>query len=143
MERQPHDHELIELDREECLALLAAGRVGRFAVASMNDAPLVVPVNYVMDGDAVVFRTAAGEKLAQLRRRASFEVDGLDQPTETGWSVLVRGFAYEATSWEVAHLDLEPWAAGDKDRWVRIVPTAITGRRITAGRGVVDGRAYL
>lgn len=143
MARDIHDHELTEIGREECLALLAAGCVGRFAVAVVDDGPLVVPVNYVMDGEAVVFRTAAGQKLAQLRRRASFQVDGFDHPAETGWSVLLRGFAYEATSWEVAHLQLVPWAAGAKDRWVRIVPTSITGRRISSLLEHVDGRAYL
>jgi hypothetical protein len=32
----------------------------------------------------------------------------------------------------IAHdMRLQPWAPGDRDHYVRILPTAITGRRIT------------
>lgn len=44
---------LEELDRVECLRLLATQSVGRIAVARPRAAPLVVPVNYVLSGDTV------------------------------------------------------------------------------------------
>jgi nitroimidazol reductase NimA-like FMN-containing flavoprotein (pyridoxamine 5'-phosphate oxidase superfamily) len=107
-------------------------------------APLVVPVNFVLDGSVVVFRTAGGGKVDGLRSGPiSFQVDGIDPFHRTGWSVLVEGVAYEATRWEVRHLDLSPWAPGQKDRWIRLVPTSITGRRIRKEYLLFDSRGYM
>lgn len=125
--------ELIELDRQECLELLASQPVGRVSVAEPGQAPLVVPVNYRLDGEAIVFRTGPGMKATLLRRLpVSFEVDAVDWTGRTGWSVLLRGRAYVATHWETDHLNLMPWATGDKTIWLRIVPDEITGRRLLA-----------
>ena len=136
---------LIALDRAECLELLRAQPVGRIAVVD-GDSPLVVPVNYTLDGDCVVFRSDAGTKLAALaHHKVSFEVDFIDWYHRTGWSVLVRGTASEATHWEVDHLLLEPWAEGDKRHWVRIPIGEVTGRRLEAMEfdWPPDGRGYL
>ena len=122
---------LDEIPRDECLRLLAAQLVGRLAVVVRDGPPLVVPVNFVLDGEVVVFRSDLDEKLRALRRNpASFQVDDVDEVNRTGWSVLVQGTAQEATTAEVQHLFLEPWAPGERDHWVRLVPTGITGRRI-------------
>lgn len=119
------------MTREECLDLLRVNDVGRLAVSVPDDGPLVVPVNYVVDGEAVVFRSDPGTKVAASRvGPVSFQLDHIDHSSRTGWSVLVRGVAYEATHWETDHLDLQPWLPGDKAHWVRILPTSITGRRI-------------
>ena len=99
-----------------------------------------MPVNYLLDGDVVVFRSGPGTKLRALRGTpASFQLDDIDPTQRTGWSVLVRGRADEATHWEIDHLDLTAWAPGDKSHWVRVVPDAITGRRIRRLDGFVDG----
>jgi nitroimidazol reductase NimA-like FMN-containing flavoprotein (pyridoxamine 5'-phosphate oxidase superfamily) len=139
------DRELSKLDREECVHLLRTMRVGRIAVAKRHESPLVVPVNYVMDGDVVVFRTDPGLKLDLLRRDpVSFQVDYIDLNAHTGWSVLVAGWAHEATEWEVGHLELEPWGPGEKPHWVRIEPDRITGRRLTRDfSAFVSARSYL
>ena len=50
------------LDRRECLHLLATQSVGRLAVAT-PEGPLVVPVNFVLDGESIVFRSDRGSKL--------------------------------------------------------------------------------
>jgi len=122
---------LDELSREDCLALLGLHRVGRLAVAVADSSPLVVPVNYLLDGEVVVFRSGVGSKLQALRGTpVSFQLDEFDEAHRSGWSVLVRGSAYEATHWESEHLILPTWAPGDKGHWIRIVPTAISGRRI-------------
>ena len=74
---------LNQIPREECLALLRSEVIARVAVADFNAPPLIVPVNYVMDGDAPVFRTDYGTKfrLAVLRETpVSFEIDGVDPP---------------------------------------------------------------
>ncbi|MEA2844549.1 MAG: uncharacterized protein QOJ69_2220 [Actinomycetota bacterium] len=140
---------------EECFRLLAAQSVGRVAVAEPDAAPLVVPVNFVVDGESVVFRTDEGSKfdLAVLAGRpVSFEVDGLDGGRRCGWSVLLQGTAAEVAEprddvdvpgrdvpeRDVPERDvperelaaLRPWAPGSKGHWVRIVARAISGRRI-------------
>ena len=141
----PTDEErtIVELTREECLALLANVPVGRVAVAREGAGPLVVPVNFVLDGDVVVFRTDAGTKLSAVRSSPiSFEADVVDAYHRIGWSVLVDGVAYEATRWEIEHLDLTPWSGGGPHHWVRLLPSTITGRRIDAPADVGDERGY-
>ena len=54
--------------------------------------------------------------------------------TRTGWSALVRGEAVEVSDpaelARVRALPLCPWAPGARGRFVRILPTLLTGRRI-------------
>ena len=65
----------------------------------------------------------------------AFEVDGLDAEARTGWSVVVRGKGEEI--WladelaEAKQLPVSSWAPGDRTHFVRILPSAMTGRRIT------------
>jgi nitroimidazol reductase NimA-like FMN-containing flavoprotein (pyridoxamine 5'-phosphate oxidase superfamily) len=126
------------LDRDECLRLLESDVVGRLAVVA-HGAPAIFPVNYAMDGERVVFRTAPGTKLdAASRAPASFEIDSFDRQHRTGWSVVVTGRLEEATAFDAALLDrlrrlsVDPWAAGPKEHWLRLVPRHITGRRVAA-----------
>jgi len=67
-------------------------------------------------------------------------VDQIDQYTRTGWSVLVRGLAEEVTGPHRAELveaarasGVQPWAPGEHGHWIRLIPHAITGRRIVSG----------
>jgi len=46
---------LVDLSRDECLELLGAMSVGRIAYTT-DDGPRVLPVNYVLEGESVVFR---------------------------------------------------------------------------------------
>jgi uncharacterized protein len=124
------------LDRDACLALLAGEDVGRLAMGT-GGAPLVFPVNYALDGETVVFRTDPGTKLDRAERgRVAFEIDGLDRQARTGWSVVVTGRLEEVTHYDAAafervrRLPVEPWAAGEKGHWLRLVPSQITGRRV-------------
>ena len=121
------------IDRDECLRLLSAQIIGRVAVADFNEAPLVVPVNFVLDGETVVFRCDYGTKfrVAVLGEHpVSFQVDGLDLGRRSGWSVLLQGNTTEIDSSQLDGPDPRPWAGGEKMHWVRIVPESITGRRI-------------
>lgn len=126
-----------ELTKSQCFELLAREHVGRVAVVD-DRGPIVVPVNFVLDRHMVVFRTDEGTKLDAASRgsRVAFEIDEIDAVAHTGWSVLVRGEAVEVTDpAELARLRklrLTPWAPGAKTRYVRILPTALTGRRISA-----------
>lgn len=136
-----------ELDREECLRLLASQSVGRVAVAEPGWAPHVVPVNYVLLRDSIVFRSDRGRKLSLLLTEpVSFEVDFVDPFHRTGWSVLVQGLAYQPSNSEIEVEDLhvEPFAPGKKDHWVQLVPHSITGRRIRLPTASpFDPRGYL
>ena len=126
-----------ELTRAECFELLATEHLGRVAMVD-DRGPVVFPVHFVLDRHTVVFRTGTGTKLsaASLGRRVSFEVDQADPATRTGWSVLVRGEAVEVTDraelTRLRALPLEVWAPGARGHYVRILPSALTGRRIVA-----------
>jgi nitroimidazol reductase NimA-like FMN-containing flavoprotein (pyridoxamine 5'-phosphate oxidase superfamily) len=124
-----------ELTKDECFGLLAQQRLGRVVLVD-DRGPIALPVNYLLDQHTVLFRTDEGSKLEVASRggRVGFEVDGVEEATRTGWSVLVRGEAVEVTDpaelARVRQLSLYPWAPGAKSRYVRILPTVLTGRRI-------------
>jgi nitroimidazol reductase NimA-like FMN-containing flavoprotein (pyridoxamine 5'-phosphate oxidase superfamily) len=124
---------LEELDREECLKLLARAPLGRLGVV-VGGRPLVFPVNFTLDRAAVVLRTDEGTKLYAARNGpVAFECDGIDRIYHTGWSVLVLGDAEEVHDpHQIARLERLPlsgWSRGPKPTWLRIGGT-ITGRRI-------------
>jgi hypothetical protein len=125
---------LIELDHDECLRLVRSSTLGRLAVV-VEEQPLVFPVNFTLDHNAVVLRTDEGTKLYAARHGfVAFECDDIDRTYHTGWSVLISGNAEEIREpVEIARLDrlpLGPWAPGPKPVWLRIRPRTITGRRI-------------
>ena len=121
--------------RTECVRLLREASIGRIGFV-VDGWPVVVPVNYAVDGDAIVFRTDPGAKLQALFRapKVAFEVDSFDRLYKGGWSVLVHGVAEEVGPDErerlAATLRLSPWAAGPKSHWVRVPVLQITGRRL-------------
>lgn len=129
---------MVQLAREECVRLLASDSVGRLAVV-VAGAPHVFPLNYAFDGEAIMFRTAPGTKVAAAGRApAAFEVDAIDRVERVGWSVVAHGRLEEVTRLDastlrrVAALPVEPWAGGDRPTWMRLVPRYFTGRRIGA-----------
>jgi nitroimidazol reductase NimA-like FMN-containing flavoprotein (pyridoxamine 5'-phosphate oxidase superfamily) len=145
--------ELQELSADDCYRLLATQQIGRLGV-NAEHYPLIFPVNYVLDRSGViVIRTGAGTKLvAADHANVTFEVDEIDQRTRSGWSVLVRGLAEEVTSEHKLELiertqasGVEPWAPGDRGHWLRLIPHAISGRRIVPGElpAAFEPGAYL
>lgn len=126
-----------ELTKSECFELLAREYLGRVAVVD-DRGPVVFPVNFVLDRHMVVLRTDEGTKLGAAIKgaRVAFEIDGADPATHTGWSVVVRGEAIEVTDpaelARLRRLPLDPWAPGAKAHYVRILPSALTGRRTAA-----------
>ena len=124
------------LDRAECLRLLATQFIGRVGLV-VRGRPVVMPVNYVLEGEAVLFRTTLGSNFDANVVTASelvFEIDAADPAYHTGWSVLARGVPapiIDLTEIDrLSHLALRPWARGPQPRWVRLVLGEITGRRI-------------
>ncbi|MEV7409863.1 pyridoxamine 5'-phosphate oxidase family protein [Streptomyces althioticus] len=128
---------LNDLDQEECRRLLSTHGVGRVAVTAPDGRPAVVPVNYEVVDDAIVFRTRPGSvPAAAAGNEVAFEVDHVDEAMSQGWSVLAVGPATTVTDPDAlrdlarrAHT--EPWAGGTRDTWVSVRPTRLTGKRIT------------
>lgn len=122
------------IGREECLDLLAGDVVGRIAIVE-GTGPLVLPLNYCLVGEHVLFRTGPGSKLRASRGgQVCFEVDSFDRVTRSGWSVVVRGRLEEVTELDrdfdaVQHL-AEPWLGTSRPNTIRLVPTIISGRRV-------------
>lgn len=127
------------IPRKECLLLLAGQKVGRLGFV-VDGQPMVLPVNYAVQGDIVVFRTGEGTKLdAALGTNVAFEVDDVDTEAGSGWSVVVQGVAEEILAsgdWldESLRANAAPtWIPTPTDHYVRITPTVISGRRLAAG----------
>lgn len=143
---RPRDAHMVELSREECIGLLASHHFGRLAVV-INETPMIRPVNYAFDhaSQSVVFRTARGSKLQALLHatRASFEIDGIDDATRSGWSVIIQGVTAEVTVpndiGRLNRLGLDYWAPGPKPHWVRIRVRTVSGRRIVLASGHAPG----
>ncbi|MFE2064364.1 pyridoxamine 5'-phosphate oxidase family protein [Streptomyces sp. NPDC059467] len=129
---------LQDLDAEECRALLSTHGVGRIAVSPADGRPAIVPVNYEVVDDAIVFRTAPDSVAASAAEtEVAFEVDHVDEALSQGWSVLAVGPASIVTEPEAVRglarrAHTTPWAGGVREMWVSIRPTSLTGRRITA-----------
>ena len=122
------------LPLEVCLRLLESVPVGRVSFCTDGEV-VTLPVNHVVDGQDVVFRTDRGSKLSAADRRdhVAFEADDYDPRTRTGWSVLVKGHAEvireDSEIERLSHLGLYPWVtAVDRPYWIRIRPTSVTGR---------------
>ena len=123
------------LGRDECKALIDSGGVGR-VVFSEPRGPVALPVNFrMLDGD-VVFRTTALAALTSClgKGKVSFEVDHLDEGLTEGWSVLISGEGHVVVDpvecQRAQELGVAPWAGGERNDYVRIVPRELTGRRI-------------
>lgn len=136
METTQHDSQgLLRLNDEECWRFLGKHFLGRVAIVHLGQ-PMVFPVNYAVDGHAIVFRSAPGTKLAMaaLGQDAVFEVDEVFGLFETGTSVMVHGSLHEVTDSDekarILALPLRPWAPGARDHVLRVHPAWVSGRRI-------------
>ena len=135
------DRVIEELDEAESLRLIAPGGIGRIAYGS-RFGPAVLPVNYKWHDGAIVFRTTRHSALdedlqtgiAGGEYMVAFEIDDLDFPGRQGWSVLIQGPAHHVESGAertaAMAAGVEPWAGGERELFLRIVPHRITGRRI-------------
>jgi hypothetical protein len=131
-----------DLTGEECWELVRSAGIGRIA-ACIYGRPYVLPVDFVADGQSIVFRTGTGTKLAAavLGRELAFEVDGCDPSAGEAWSVVVTGPAVEvaAPPWPgsdagapfaAADLPVSPWHRSTEVRFIRIRAEEVSGRRL-------------
>lgn len=126
---------LVVLDRPTCLDLLSRASLGRIAI-SVDALPTVLPVNYRLVGEDVVFRTTSGSKLNAATSGAvvAFETDDIDRLSHQGWSVVVTGIAREVTDpAERVALDrarIPHWADDTATHYVSISTEMVSGRRL-------------
>ena len=124
------------IDDAECWRLLATQEVGRI-VTHVGDVFDIFPVNYVVDGESIVLRTAEGTKLVELviSGEVLFEADA--HTDSEAWSVVLRGTARRLdTEAEIAaaeQLPLRPYVPTIKRNFVRIEPNSLSGRHFQIG----------
>lgn len=111
-------------------------------VTSVAGRPEIFPVNFAVQQHTILLRTAEGTKLssAMTNQQVAFEVD--DHSVDEGWSVVVKGRAYVLGSSELAEAErgqVLSWITTAMDRFIRIVPTEISGRRFRFGASTSSG----
>ena len=124
------------LDADECWALLRSIRVGRLAMCA-DGRPLIFPVNYVVDGRSIVFRTAPGTKLAAAprsrrrlrdRRLRRSHPGGVERDRQRP-----RDRDHRARRGRIVGdslgLPLFPWDVVPKSHFLRIAADEASGRR--------------
>ncbi len=125
-----------ELDPAQCWEHLRANTLGRLAI-SVGDEIDIFPINYVVDGESLVFRTAPGTKLLELTiaQHVALEIDGFT--SDEAWSVVVKGAAarleLQAEIDAADALPLVPWVPTLKYTYVRIRATSVSGRQFVRG----------
>ena len=125
------DNPVVEMTTEECWELLEAEEFGRLAYRLVDEVHLV-PINYLLDGRSILFRTASGNKLlaAALHSDVAFEIDWHDD--DAAWSVVARGKLRQLEEDEehrVDDLPLHSWLPTLRYDVVELLPDVVTGRR--------------
>jgi hypothetical protein len=135
----------------ECVDRLRATRVGRIAVVT-DGFPLILPVNFRLTQTSprqwIAIRTRPGNVIDRAPIFAAFEIDDFDVPRREGWSVVVRGTLHHVDPIAAdfaARFDPEPWLLDERDSWMVLEPSTVTGRRLHQGETewAFHARAYL
>ncbi|MFZ3452915.1 pyridoxamine 5'-phosphate oxidase family protein [Arthrobacter sp. 7Tela_A1] len=127
---------VVELTAEESWKYVEKTFHGRIAMSVAGE-PDIFPINYYAHDGVLLFRTAPGNKLAELtvNSHVAFETDGI--MSDEAWSVVIKGTTRElelsAEIEEAEKLPLKPWVRTRKSRYVELTPTSITGRFFNLG----------
>lgn len=126
----PIDNTIREMTMEECWQRLEEEEFGRLAYRLVDEVH-IVPINYVVEGRCLLFRTASGNKLlaAALHSDVAFEIDQHD--AVSAWSVVARGHLRTLEEDEQRHLEGEPprtWIGTPTHDVLELNPEAVTGR---------------
>lgn len=119
-----------ELSQSTCRDLLASREAGRLAFVD-DGYPIILPVSYRYVDGRIWIRTGAGSKLERAPLSpVSFEIDELDLPSRSGWSVLAKGFARWATPADGPEPPPGPaWVPGPLPGRLVVKVSHVTGRR--------------
>lgn len=124
------------LDRAECLQLLRSVSLGRIGI-TVGALPMILPINFRVDGERILFRTGVGTKLDAATRGAvvAFEADDFDALYHSGWSVVVTGVARPVDDPDDHLVHRTPrWAPDLSDRLVEVSVDEVSGRRVGGAR---------
>ncbi len=135
-----HDGQVSRFDerevipRGECLRLLADSGIGRVGL-SVDSLPVILPINYVLDGARLIFRTGEGSKLEAATRNAvvCIQIDHIEPRWQSGWTVLVTGQSHRLDETDVspeARQLLVPWSLAAGDQYVGVPLDLVSGRRV-------------
>lgn len=124
------DDIVTELSQDECWRMLREEEFGRLAFRLVDEVH-ITPINYAVDHDTLLFRTAGGDKLlsAAMGAEVAFEIDHYDE--DDARSVVLRGVARildEDEEHRAENVPLRPWVGTPKYNVVEISPRVITGR---------------
>ncbi len=124
------------LSDEECWDLLRSEEFGRLAF-HLAEQVHITPINYAVDGETLLFRTAEGSKLLAvvMNPDIAFEIDSYSEDLAT--SVILRGTARlleEDEEHRAENVPLRPWVPTLKYNVVEIRPTELSGRRFELSR---------
>jgi len=127
---------ITEMTSDECWQLLRTEEFGRLAFRLVDEVH-ITPLNYAVDGDVLLFRTAEGDKLlgVVMGSEVAFEIDRFDG--ESARSVVVRGSARllgEDEAHRAENVPLRSWVGTHKYNVVEIVPKVVSGRAFALTR---------
>lgn len=132
-------HVTEELSQEQCWDLLRSNTTGRFGFVE-DGRVMMFPVNYLVDGQSIYFRTAGDGSIAESvpSPEASFQIDGSHVGRSEGWSVLVNGPSSRVEDGDLltrlwGKVMAEPWGGGARNLFIRIQPYRIAGRHVHLG----------
>ena len=130
------DEVVTELTSEECWEMLRDEEFGRLAYRLVDEVH-ITPINYAVEGDSLLFRTAEGNKLlaVAMGSEVAFEIDRYDD--DSARSVVVRGTARllpEDEEHRAENIPLRPWVPTLKYNVVEIQPKVVSGRAFELSR---------
>lgn len=130
------DEYVTELSQDECWEMLRGEEFGRLAFRLVDEVH-ITPINYAVDGETLLFRTAEGNKLLSvvMGSEVAFEIDRYGE--DAARSVVVRGSARllpEDEEHRSENVPLRPWVPSLKYNVVEITPNVITGRAFSLAR---------
>ena len=125
-----------ELSSEQCWEMLRAEEFGRLAFHLVDEVH-ITPINYAVDGETLLFRTAEGSKLlgVVMGSDVAFEIDRYGE--DTARSVVIRGVARllpEDEAHRAENTKLRSWVPTSKYNVVEIAPSVVTGREFSLSR---------
>lgn len=133
-----HEAKFRDLDETQARQLLRDGSfVGHLGFIE-DGRPMIIPVNYLADDDAIFLLTNEGHVISRMVGEiVAFEVDEFRALEEQGWNVLIHGMMRRVEDPEevkrLARGPLHSWAWHHPARWVRIDIADISGRILTGG----------
>ncbi|MFK4299203.1 nitroimidazol reductase NimA-like FMN-containing flavoprotein (pyridoxamine 5'-phosphate oxidase superfamily) [Arthrobacter sp. GAS37] len=129
-------HVAEELSEEQCRDFLRSNTTGRFGFVRQGRV-VILPVNYLVDGQSIYFRTASDGSIADSvpSPEASFQIDDSRADRSEGWSVLLTGASSQVEDKDLltrlwGKVMAEPWAGGARNLFIRIQAQMVTGRRV-------------